>query len=84
MDRYPYRGGQCFLILKPYGQGWQIDIEIDGEIIEEIYTNSEASSKVQAVQESTRLANGITGFSPGAKIAGSRSRPFGHSTSQPG
>lgn len=57
--KYPYRGGLCFLIPKRYGQGWQVDMEIDGEIIDAIYTNAEASSKEQAVQEATRPANDI-------------------------
>jgi hypothetical protein len=49
---YPYRG--CLLIPRPHGQGWQVDLEINGELIPGIYTNSEPASKEQAVQEATK------------------------------
>jgi hypothetical protein len=52
---YPYRGG--VLIPRPYCQGWQVDLEIKGEVIGATYTNSEAASKEQAVQEATKVAN---------------------------
>jgi hypothetical protein len=63
-NRYPYRGG--FLIARRHGQGWQIDMEIDNQVIDSIYTNSLVSSKEQAIQEATKVAN---------DIISSRSRP---------
>jgi hypothetical protein len=55
--RYPYRGS--FLIARRHGQDWQIDMEIDNEIIDSIYTNFLASSKEQALQEATKVADSI-------------------------
>jgi len=54
-SKYPYRG--CVLITRPHGQGWQVDLEIKGEVIPAVYTNSQAASKEQAVQEATKAAN---------------------------
>jgi hypothetical protein len=54
-SNYPYRG--CVLLPRPHGQGWHVDLEIEGDVIPAIYTNSEAGSKEQAVQEATKVAN---------------------------
>jgi hypothetical protein len=56
-SNFPYRGG--VLIPRPSGQGWQVDLEIDGELIPRIYWNSKEGTKEQAVQEATRIANVI-------------------------
>jgi len=59
MDRYPYRGGRCLLIPKRRGDGWQVDMEIDGEFIDAIYWNAQPSSKEEVTQEATRSADVI-------------------------
>jgi hypothetical protein len=57
--KYPYRGARCFLIPKRRDIGWQVDMEIDGELIEAIYWNTEASSEEQVLQEATKSATNI-------------------------
>ena len=59
-ERIPYRG-QCTFIVSPYRKGWHIDIEVDGEL-KGSYTHSEEPDGVprqQAIQEATRVADGI-------------------------